>query len=55
VLQAKQAFIREWMAEGVIDRRALPVVSTIDLILKQHRLVKKRQRARRLREVHPFL
>lgn len=36
-----------------VDRRALPAVSTIDLILKRHGLVKKRRRVRRIREVHP--
>jgi transposase InsO family protein len=41
------------MLKGAIDRRAQPAVSTIDLILKRHGLVKKRRRVRRLREVHP--
>ena len=36
-----------------IDSRAVPGVSTIDLILKRHGLVKKRKRVRRIREVHP--
>ena len=37
-----------------VDRRALPAVSTIDLILKRHGLVKRRRRVRRIREVHPI-
>ena len=37
-----------------IDRKALPAVSTIDLILRRHGLVKKRRRVRRIREVHPI-
>jgi len=35
-----------------IDRKAIPAVSTIDLILKRHGLVKKRRRVRRIRETH---
>jgi len=37
-----------------IDRKAIPAVSTIDLILKRHGLVKKRRRVRRIRETHPI-
>jgi transposase InsO family protein len=37
-----------------VDRRALPAVSTIDLILKRHGLVRKRRRVRRIRAVHPI-
>jgi transposase len=37
-----------------IDWKAIPAVSTIDLILKRHGLVKKRRRVRRIREVHPI-
>jgi transposase InsO family protein len=39
--------------ERSIDRRAVPAVSTIELMLKRHGLVKKRRRVRRIREVHP--
>jgi transposase InsO family protein len=35
-------------------RRPVPAVSTIELILKRHGLVKKRRRVRRIREVHPI-
>ena len=34
--------------------RKLPAVSTIELILKRHGLVKKRKRVRRIRETHPI-
>jgi len=42
------------LLRNAIDRRALPAVSTIDLILKRHGLVKKRRHVRRIREVHPL-
>ncbi len=35
-------------------RRRVPAVSTIELILKRHGLVKKRRRVRRIREAHPI-
>jgi len=35
-------------------RRPVPAVSTIELILKRHGLVKKRRRVRRIRETHPI-
>jgi len=35
-------------------KRPVPAVSTIELILKRHGLVKKRRRVRRIREVHPI-
>lgn len=35
-------------------RRSVPAVSTIELILKRHGLVKKRRRVRRIRETHPI-
>ena len=41
------------LLEGAIDAKALPAVSTIELILKRHGLVKKRKRVRRIREAHP--
>jgi len=34
-------------------RRRVPAVSTIELILKRHGLLKKRKRVRRIRETHP--
>jgi transposase InsO family protein len=37
-----------------IDRKVIPAVSTIDLILKRHGLVKPRRRVRRIRAVHPL-
>ena len=37
-----------------IDRKAIPAVSTIALILKRHGLVKARRRVRRIRETHPI-
>ena len=42
------------LLDGVIDSRALPAVSTIELILKRHGLVNKRRRVRRIREAHPI-
>jgi len=36
-----------------IDSSAVPGVSTIDLMLKRHGLVKKHKRVRRIREIHP--
>jgi putative transposase len=39
--------------EQLPDRK-LPAVSTIELILKRHGLVKKRKRVRRIRETHPI-
>ena len=39
---------------GAIADSVLPAVSTIDLILKRHGLIKKRRRVRRIREVHPI-
>ena len=39
---------------GAIDPELLPSVSTIDLTLKRHGLVKKRRCVRRIREVHPI-
>jgi transposase InsO family protein len=44
-----QQLLREQFA-----RRPVPAVSTIELILKRHGLVKKRRRVRRIREVHPI-
>jgi transposase InsO family protein len=35
-------------------RRRVPAVSTIELILRRHGLVKKRRRVRRIRETHPI-
>ncbi len=42
------------LLNGAMDSRALPAVSTIELILKRHGLVKKRRRVRRIREAHPI-
>lgn len=42
------------LLEGAIASSALPAVSTIDLLLKRHGLVRERRRARRIREVHPI-
>ena len=42
------------LLDGAIDSRALPAVSTIELILKRHGLVNKRRRVRRIREAHPI-
>jgi transposase InsO family protein len=41
------------LLKKAIDRKAIPAVSTIDLILKRHGLVKPRRRVRRIRDVHP--
>ena len=42
------------LPEGSISDAVLPAVSTIDLILKSHGLIKKRRRVRRIRETHPI-
>lgn len=39
---------------GSIADSVLPAVSTIDLILKRHGLIKKRRHVRRIRETHPI-
>jgi transposase InsO family protein len=45
--------IREFLQEEHSGRK-IPAVSTIELILKRHGLVKKRRQVRRIREVHPI-
>ncbi len=45
--------IREMLEERYPDRQ-LPAVSTIELILKRHGLVRRRRPVRRIREVHPI-
>jgi transposase InsO family protein len=42
------------LLDGAIAPPVLPAVSTIDLILKRHGLVKERRRIRRIRETHPI-
>jgi len=44
--------LREALRKRIRGKR-LPAVSTIELILKRHGLVRKRRRVRRIREVHP--
>ena len=46
--------IHQLLSERYRGRRKLPSVSTIDLVLKRHGLMKKRRRVRRIREVHPI-
>jgi transposase InsO family protein len=39
---------------GAVGSGSLPVVSTIELILKRHGLIKKRRRVRRIQDKHPI-
>jgi transposase InsO family protein len=45
--------LQKLLLEKFPDRK-LPAVSTIELILRRHGLVKKRKRVRRIREAHPI-
>jgi transposase InsO family protein len=45
--------IRQYLV-GELGEQQLPAVSTIELILRRHGLVKKRRQIRRIREVHPI-
>jgi transposase InsO family protein len=60
IVQLRRKY-RRWGAQiihdlllGSIADSVLPAVSTIDLILKRHGLIKKRRRVRRIRETHPI-
>jgi|SRR5271169_170326 len=60
ILQIRRKY-RRWGAQtihdlllGSISDSVLPAVSTIDLILKRHGLIKKRRRVRRIRERQPI-
>ena len=60
ILQLRHKYPR-WGAQSIHDLllgsiadSVLPAVSTIDLILKRHGLIKKRRRVRRIRETRPI-
>lgn len=60
ILQVRHRYSR-WGAltiydllDGAISASVLPAVSTIELILKRHGLIKERRRVRRIRETHPI-